>query len=157
MRGLVLDASEFLPVHQDIRPHCRHYRIIERPGFNVRSVKQDADKPWGERDAPRRSLRCALPPMAWRSPSPGQDLAWRKEESGDPGNGIPRVGSQAVRAARRDEATLLGEVLADAFAEDPVFAWLIPPQPPGRDNRLRTFFTSMSRSGTGTARRSTAS
>ena len=69
----------------------------------------------------------------------------------------PRGGSQAVRAARRDEATLLGEVLADAFAEDPVFAWLIPPQPPGRDNRLRTFFTSMSRSGTGTARRSTAS
>ena len=34
----------------------------------------------------------------------------------------PRGGSQAVRAARRDEAALLGEVLADAFAEDPVFA-----------------------------------
>ena len=51
-----------------------------------------------------------------------------------------------MRAARRDEAALLGEVLADVFAEDPVFAWLIPPQPPGRDNRLRTFFTSMSRS-----------
>ena len=57
-----------------------------------------------------------------------------------------RGGSQAVRAARRDEAGLLGEVLADAFAEDPVFAWLIPPAPRGRDNRLRTFFTSMSRS-----------
>ena len=57
----------------------------------------------------------------------------------------PRGGSQAVRAARRDEAALLGEVLADAFAEDPVFAWLIPPQLRGRDNRLRTFFTSMSR------------
>jgi GNAT superfamily N-acetyltransferase len=57
----------------------------------------------------------------------------------------PRGGSQAVRAARRDEAALLGEVLADAFAEDPVFAWLIPPQVPGRDDRLRTFFTSMSR------------
>jgi GNAT superfamily N-acetyltransferase len=57
----------------------------------------------------------------------------------------PRGGSQAVRAARRDEAALLGEVLADAFAEDPVFAWLIPPQLPGRDNRMRTFFTSMSR------------
>jgi ribosomal protein S18 acetylase RimI-like enzyme len=56
-----------------------------------------------------------------------------------------RGGSQAVRAARRDEAALLGEVLADAFAEDPVFAWLIPPQPRGRDDRLRTFFTSMSR------------
>ena len=58
----------------------------------------------------------------------------------------PRGGSQAVRAARRDEAALLGEVLADAFAEDPVFAWLIPPQLRGRDNRMRTFFTSMSRS-----------
>lgn len=57
----------------------------------------------------------------------------------------PRGGSQAVRAARRDEAGLLGEVLADAFAEDPVFAWLIPPQLRGRDSRLRTFFTSMSR------------
>jgi GNAT superfamily N-acetyltransferase len=57
----------------------------------------------------------------------------------------PGGGSQAVRAARRDEAALLGEVLADAFAEDPVFAWLIPPQVRGRDHRLRTFFTSMSR------------
>jgi len=57
----------------------------------------------------------------------------------------PRGGSQAVRAARRDEAALLGEVLADAFAEDPVFAWLIPPQLRGRDSRLHTFFTSMSR------------
>ncbi len=56
-----------------------------------------------------------------------------------------RAGSPAVRAARRDEAALLGEVLADAFAEDPVFAWLIPPQVRGRDHRLRTFFTSMSR------------
>lgn len=57
----------------------------------------------------------------------------------------PRGGSQVVRAARRDEAALLGEVLADAFAADPVFAWLIPPQLRGRPNRLRTFFTSMSR------------
>jgi GNAT superfamily N-acetyltransferase len=57
----------------------------------------------------------------------------------------PRGGSQAVRAARRDEAALLGEVLADSFAEDPVFAWLIPPHVRGRDDRLRTFFTSMSR------------
>jgi len=56
-----------------------------------------------------------------------------------------RGGSEAVRAARRDEAARLGEVLADAFAEDPVFAWLIPPLAHGRDNRLRTFFTSMSR------------
>jgi GNAT superfamily N-acetyltransferase len=57
----------------------------------------------------------------------------------------PRGGSQAVRAARRDEAARLGEVLADAFADDPVFAWLIPPQLRYRDNRMRTFFTSMSR------------
>jgi GNAT superfamily N-acetyltransferase len=56
-----------------------------------------------------------------------------------------RGGSQAVQAARRDEAALLGEVLADAFAEDPVFAWLIPPHLRGRDHRMRTFFTSMSR------------
>jgi ribosomal protein S18 acetylase RimI-like enzyme len=51
----------------------------------------------------------------------------------------------SVRTARRDEAARLGEVLADAFAEDPVFAWLIPPELPGRDKRMRTFFTSMSR------------
>ena len=38
-----------------------------------------------------------------------------------------RGGTQSVRAARRDEAALLGEVLADAFAEDPVFAWLCGP------------------------------
>lgn len=57
----------------------------------------------------------------------------------------PRGDSQAVRAARRGEAARLGEVLADAFAEDPVFAWLIPPHRPARDARMRTFFTSMSR------------
>ena len=57
----------------------------------------------------------------------------------------PRGGSQTVRPARRDEAALLGEVLADAFAADPVFAWLIPPQARRRGDRMRTFFTSMSR------------
>ena len=57
----------------------------------------------------------------------------------------PRGGSPGVRAARRGEASLLGDVLADAFAEDPVFAWLIPPHPRGRDQRMRTFFTSISR------------
>jgi ribosomal protein S18 acetylase RimI-like enzyme len=56
-----------------------------------------------------------------------------------------RGNSQAVRAARRDEAAMLGEVLADAFAEDPVFAWLIPQRVRSREDRLRTFFTSMSR------------
>jgi GNAT superfamily N-acetyltransferase len=57
----------------------------------------------------------------------------------------PRGGAPAVRAARRDETALLGEVLADAFSDDPVFAWLIPPQLRGRDSRMRMFFTSMSR------------
>jgi len=57
----------------------------------------------------------------------------------------PGGGSPAVRVAGRDETSLLGEVLADAFADDPVFAWLIPPQLRGRHRRLRTFFTSMSR------------
>jgi ribosomal protein S18 acetylase RimI-like enzyme len=57
----------------------------------------------------------------------------------------PGGGPVAVRVARRDEAAVLGNVLADAFAEDPVFAWLIPPQVRGRESRLRTFFTSMSR------------
>jgi GNAT superfamily N-acetyltransferase len=73
-------------------------------------------------------------------------FARRKEESVTQETVSPRGGSQAVRAARRDEAALLGEVLADAFAEDPVFTWLIPQQLRGRDDRLRTFFTSMSRS-----------
>lgn len=58
----------------------------------------------------------------------------------------PRGDFQAIRAAGRDEAARLGEVLADAFAEDPVFGWLIPPGVRGRETRLRTFFTSMSRS-----------
>ncbi|MCL2584538.1 MAG: GNAT family N-acetyltransferase [Streptosporangiales bacterium] len=58
----------------------------------------------------------------------------------------PRGEFQAVRPARRDEAALLGQVLASAFAEDPVFSWLIPPEARGREARLRTFFTSMSRS-----------
>lgn len=62
------------------------------------------------------------------------------KETASPGTRSPRV-----RAAHRGEARVLGEVLADAFADDPVFAWLIPPQLPGRDARMRTFFTSMSR------------
>ena len=58
----------------------------------------------------------------------------------------PEVGSPQVRTAWRGEAAVLGTVLADAFADDPVFGWLIPPEVPGRDRRMRTFFTSMSRS-----------
>lgn len=52
---------------------------------------------------------------------------------------------QTVRVATRDDASLLGDVLADAFGEDPVFCWLIPPGAPKREQRMRTFFTSMAR------------
>jgi GNAT superfamily N-acetyltransferase len=74
-------------------------------------------------------------------------LVWRGGRSGPvtQEKASPRGGAHAVRLARRDEAAVLGRVLADAFAEDPVFAWLIPPGVPGRDRRLRTFFTGMSR------------
>jgi ribosomal protein S18 acetylase RimI-like enzyme len=58
---------------------------------------------------------------------------------------LPDSGSPRVRPARRGQARLLGDVLADAFAGDPVFGWLIPPHATGRDHRMRTFFTSMSR------------
>jgi ribosomal protein S18 acetylase RimI-like enzyme len=50
-----------------------------------------------------------------------------------------------VRQAARNDAALLGEILADAFAEDPVFEWLIDPNLKKRDQRMRTFFTSMAR------------
>lgn len=36
--------------------------------------------------------------------------------------------------------------LADAFRDDPVFAWLIPPATPRRDEKMLTFFASMARS-----------
>lgn len=51
-----------------------------------------------------------------------------------------------VRRAARDEARTLGAALADAFTDDPVFSWLIPPDLPRRERRMSTFFTSMSRS-----------
>lgn len=51
-----------------------------------------------------------------------------------------------VRLAQKGEAEQLGAVLADAFADDPVFRWLIPPHVGNRSHRLETFFTSMSRS-----------
>jgi ribosomal protein S18 acetylase RimI-like enzyme len=52
---------------------------------------------------------------------------------------------QTVRRATREDSALLGEVLADAFAEDPVFEWLIDPALRNRDQRMRMFFTSMAR------------
>jgi ribosomal protein S18 acetylase RimI-like enzyme len=55
------------------------------------------------------------------------------------------VGSGQVRLVARSEAATLGGILADAFADDPVFRWLIPLDVRNRDRRLRTFFTSMSR------------
>lgn len=40
----------------------------------------------------------------------------------------------------------MGAALADAFRDDPVFEWLIPPAAPRRDAKMLTFFTSMARS-----------
>src|SRR5438045_9237312 len=84
--------------------------------------------------------------MAWRSRRPAWTWPGGRRSPVTQETVSPRGGSQAVCAARRDEAALLGEVLADAFAEDPVFAWLIPPRPRGRDQRIPTCLTSMRRS-----------
>jgi ribosomal protein S18 acetylase RimI-like enzyme len=40
----------------------------------------------------------------------------------------------------------VGAALADAFRDDPVFAWLVPAATTRRDAKLLTFFTSMARS-----------
>jgi ribosomal protein S18 acetylase RimI-like enzyme len=50
-----------------------------------------------------------------------------------------------VRATPADAARV-GNALADAFSDDPVFAWLIPTTVSRREERMRTFFTSMARS-----------
>ncbi|HVT63557.1 MAG TPA: GNAT family N-acetyltransferase [Mycobacteriales bacterium] len=50
-----------------------------------------------------------------------------------------------VRRATAADADLLGDVLADAFADDPVISWLIPPGVDNRGDRLKAFFTAMSR------------
>lgn len=50
-----------------------------------------------------------------------------------------------VRRATPDDADLLGDVLADAFTDDPVIGWLIPVDADNREERLRQFFTGMSR------------
>jgi ribosomal protein S18 acetylase RimI-like enzyme len=51
-----------------------------------------------------------------------------------------------VTRAHRSQADVVGAALADAFSDDPVFAWLIPTDLPNRAERMRTFFTSMARS-----------
>ena len=51
----------------------------------------------------------------------------------------------AVLRASREHEAVLGATLADAFSEDPVFAWLIPDDDK-RGERRRTFFTSIARS-----------
>jgi GNAT superfamily N-acetyltransferase len=51
----------------------------------------------------------------------------------------------AIRLARPGEADVLGAVLADALADDPVFRWLFPGRR-RRDQRLLAFFTTMSAS-----------
>lgn len=45
-----------------------------------------------------------------------------------------------------DDAQRVGTVLAAAFADDPVFGWLIPPDAPRRERRINDFFTGMARS-----------
>src|SRR3954464_11543568 len=49
------------------------------------------------------------------------------------------------RAVRGDHATV-GAGLGAAFADDPVFQWLIPVGVSRRDERLALFFSSMARS-----------
>jgi ribosomal protein S18 acetylase RimI-like enzyme len=52
---------------------------------------------------------------------------------------------QVARATRPD-ADRVGRTLAGAFADDPVFGWLIPFDVDRREQRLVTFFSSMARS-----------
>jgi ribosomal protein S18 acetylase RimI-like enzyme len=51
-----------------------------------------------------------------------------------------------IRRATPEQADLVGATLADAFRDDPVFAWLIPVKSRAREERMVTFFTSMARS-----------
>ena len=53
--------------------------------------------------------------------------------------------ADVVRASLAD-LSAVGAALADAFRDDPVFAWLIPAATPRRDAKMLTFFTSMARS-----------
>jgi ribosomal protein S18 acetylase RimI-like enzyme len=51
-----------------------------------------------------------------------------------------------VRRATSADAATLGETLADAFSEDPVISWLLPPTIRNRPQRLRKLFTSTAES-----------
>ncbi len=52
----------------------------------------------------------------------------------------------SVRRAVEADQDRLGRALAGAFADDPVFSWLIPPDVRNRQTRLELFFTSIARS-----------
>src|SRR4051795_2481264 len=51
-----------------------------------------------------------------------------------------------VQRAVRQQEDVVGAALADAFRDDPVFAFLVPMDAKDREHRLLTFFTSMARS-----------
>jgi len=51
-----------------------------------------------------------------------------------------------VRRALPGEAPLIAAALADAFRDDPVIGWLIPPGMSAREERFKAFFGSMARS-----------
>lgn len=51
-----------------------------------------------------------------------------------------------VASAQRADLDRVAAALADAFRDDPVFAWLIPTDVRSRDARMLAFFTSMARS-----------
>jgi ribosomal protein S18 acetylase RimI-like enzyme len=54
--------------------------------------------------------------------------------------------SPTVQRATRSQEDLLAATLADAFSDDPVLAFLIPPDMSDRDARIAAFFGSMIRS-----------
>jgi ribosomal protein S18 acetylase RimI-like enzyme len=51
-----------------------------------------------------------------------------------------------IRRAALGEHDLVGRALAAAFADDPVFTWLVPSSVAERARRLDAFFTAMARS-----------
>jgi ribosomal protein S18 acetylase RimI-like enzyme len=52
----------------------------------------------------------------------------------------------AVARARYDDHARLGSALGAAFADDPVWGWLVPTDVSRRDERLTAFFDSIARS-----------